>query len=362
MTWQNNLLAAAVVMATSASAWAEESRDAEGWTCASEDMEKALASAERRLVIVEGRLDGALGFAFHSRRHVLTTFGAVFWAEGVGVKLPSGESVEARVVAVAPEDDLAILELPRPLLPEPFEEGEAARVGDPVYAVGTTDYFEGTPTVHAGVVNAAKERRFHTDALEGSFFKVGGPILACKGGLVGIARQSYGDESVPIARARALVAEIGAQEPYEGPPVRPHVELGLIAHGGKDIAGGGASVGFSLVGREGWEVKTRFGALIVGELDGEYHGGRIIAQTALGYRARLGGDWSLSAAGGVGFVFDNMCRDQCAEAEPQYTRYRFMPTLELGVQFWPGTLSYQYQLDVEDPRLSIHQVLVGVDF
>jgi hypothetical protein len=380
MTW-NRIFATAALMAVSGNVWAAEDEvlvqekepaqleepaqpeqpAKEEWACASEDMERVLEQVKPRLVVIEGRLDNALGFAFHDRRHVLTTFGAVFWADAVHVRMPDGESVEARVVAVDSENDLAILELPL-LLAKPLPIGEKPRVGDPVYAVGTTDYGGSTPTVHAGLVNSVKDELFHTDALENSFFKLGGPIVACKGGgVVGIARQGWGDESMSLGPARALVGQIGVQPEYEGPPVRPNFEAGLLMHAGEDIAGGGMSLGLNLIGRGGWEVKNRLGVVVAGELETGWSGARIFGQTAVGYRAQLDEDFSLTVNGGVAYVFERFCQDQCGDTAPQWTRHRVMPTIELGIQLWPATLTYQYMLDVQNPDLSIHQGLLGID-
>ena len=47
---------------------------------------------------------------------------------------------------------------------------------------------------------------------------------------------------------------------------------------------------------------------------------------------------------------------------PFILRNRFLPTVEVGFQFWPGFLSYQFMMDVENRELSTHQLMLGIDF
>jgi hypothetical protein len=329
-------------------------------------MESALEMAKKRLVRIEGRLEGTLGFVFHSRYHVLTTFSSVFWAESLRVRLPDGSISTARVVAKNSAADLALLELDRAALDKPMPIGPAVHVGDPVFAVGSTSYDRwGGKTIHAGVVNSSREKQFHTDALQASFYREGGPILDCRGQLVGMATSSWGQAAISIEHAVALTDEIGKQEIYEGPVVRPHFEFGVPVHFDDYAAGAGVSLGLGLVFDQSFELKLKGGLVALKQLHGEQESGaRLFAQTLLGYRMFLDADrdFSVNVGAGLTFAHDRFCRDQCSDDNPPFVmRNRFLPTVETGLQFWPGFISYQFMMDTEHWELSTHQLMLGID-
>lgn len=368
MTYRAPLLLVASAILFSPPARADAPADtppAESWACSSESMEDALRSAEKGLVRVEGRLDSAVGFVFHSPYHVLTTFSAVFWGECLSVRLPDGRLSPVRVVAHDSEADLAVIELDRPVKIEPLELGPDVRVGDPVYAVGFTSFYDGDASIHAGVVNSTGTNRFNTDALDGSFHKLGGPILDCTGKLVGIAGEAWGQKAIPIERAVALTEQIGKEPIYEGPVVTPRVEVGGILQADPFAVGGGVAVGVGITGLDGWEINWQGGMVLLGELEGEQKTGlRVFGQTLAGYRLWLDDrrDYSLNLGAGLTIAYEQFCQDQCSDVNPPVLqKTRFLPTLDMGFQFFPGTFSYQYQLDVDTPDMSIHQIMLGIE-
>lgn len=362
-----SLIAWALLFATPA--WADplvvaSDDEPREWACSSENMEQALERTKKRLVHVNGRMDSAVGFVFHSPNHVLTTFSAVFWQESQRVILPDGSTSTVRVVAHDSDNDLAIIELDHAVKATPMETGPSVHVGDPVFAIGLTG-FQGDPSIHPGVVNSVGKKVFHSDALEASFLRSGGPMLDCQGRLVGIATSSWDKSVVPIAHATALADQIGAQDIYEGPVVRPHVEFGAPIHVDEHAAGAGIALGLGMTIQPGIEIKLRGGVVVLKELNGEHDGMRVFAQSLLGYRLHFDDDrdFSMTGMAGLTFAHDRFCRHNCGEDEsPFILRNRFMPTVELGFQFWPGAVSYQYVMDVEIRELSTHQIMLGIEF
>ena len=112
-------------------------------------------------------------------------------------------------------------------------------------------------------------------------------------------------------------------------------------------------------------VPSASAAHIAARSDGERSGGRFFGQAAAGYRFRLDddGDVALGLSGGISANYERFCADTCDDLDPTLTdQWRFMPTLEASLYIWPAVVSYQFMLDVEQPELSVHQVLIGVDF
>jgi hypothetical protein len=339
------------------------------WACSSEQMKRVLESADARMVRIEGRMESSLGFVFHSSRHVLTTFSAVFWHEGLTVHLRDGTTSKVRVVAKNEMADLALVELDHDSGIEPLPVGPEIEVGDPVFAVGRASLYgawSADPEIHAGVVNSKKEDAFRTDALEHGFMREGGPVFDCRGKLVGLALSNWGRSVVPIAIAETLVGQIGRQRIYEGPVVRPHFETGLVAQLAPDSAGGGLALGFGLVFHDVLELKLKGGLLAAALLDdADTRGLRIYGQTLVGTRLFLDDDedFSINLAVGATLAHDSFCAGGCNEnTAPTFQRTRLLPTAEAGFQFWPGYASYQYQVDVETPELSTHQLMIGLQF
>ena len=369
--WLRTLLLLLALLPLAANASAETSDDLkravdEDWACSSENMKDTLAKAEKRLVSVSSRWESSLGFVFFSPHHVLTTFSSVMWHESLSVHLPDGSASSVRVVAYNESANLALIELDRTTGLEPLKMGDAVDVGDPVFAVGKTSAFDGgVGTIHAGVVNAIKPSSFKTDALEAFFHREGGPVFDCQGALVGITVGAYSRYVAPIGIARDLTKEIGKQEIYEGPSVRPHLELGLPLHVDERAIGAGMSLGLGLLFRPGFEMKFKGGLVAMHEHENELAGLRMFGQTLLGWRTYVDDDQdvSFSAAAGVTLSHDRFCEDACNDQNPPVIqRTRWLPTVEAGFQFWPAFVSYQYQVDIKAPPLSVHQIMLGIDF
>ncbi len=330
-------------------------------------MKHTLEAVAPRVVRVHDRWGHSLGFVFHSPYHVLTSFSAVFWRDGGWVELPDGSATTFRVVAHDAAADLAILELARTTRQSPLLAGPSPAVGDPVYAVGTTEPWSGgTASIHPGVVNAKQGDRIHTDALDAVFHKQGGPLLDCAGRLVGIAGAAWGNAATTVDPALALADGIGRQPIYEGLPVTPHLLAGAVAHVNEHAAGGGVALGMAIEGIDGWRVSWLGGVLALAKLDdGEQRGLRLFGQTLFGYHLPIDErrTFGVDAGAGLTIAYEQYCEGQCSEINPPWHREtRFLPTLEVGFRVWPARLGYQLQLDLGTTSQSIHHIMLGVDF
>ena len=152
----------------------------------------SLFSDEEQSVVQSGS-----GIIWDAAGHVITNNHVINGTAQIGVRLTSGEFVEARVVGTAPNYDLAVLQLVRPKSAlQPIAVGESAnlQVGQSTFAIGNPYGLDQTLT--SGIVSAlgrslpsgtAHEVKamIQTDAPINPGYS-GGPLLDSAGRLIGL--------------------------------------------------------------------------------------------------------------------------------------------------------------------------------
>jgi 2-alkenal reductase len=137
------------------------------------------------------------GFIWDRSGHVVTNHHVVEGASRVGVRLESGEVLEARVVGSAPDVDLAVLRLEETraeLRPIPIGSSGDLKVGQAVFAIGNPFGLDRTLTT--GIISALGRRLptathreivgvIQTDAAINPG-NSGGPLLDSAGRLIGV--------------------------------------------------------------------------------------------------------------------------------------------------------------------------------
>jgi 2-alkenal reductase len=151
---------------------------------------RAASGAERRGGAGSGFLWDAVG-------HVVTNAHVVEGATRVRVRLDSGEAVDARVVGLAPDQDLAVIRLQETrerLRPIPIGTSSDLKIGQMAYAIGNP--FGLNRSLTAGIVSALDRRLptapnreitgvIQTDAPINPG-NSGGPLLDSAGRLIGV--------------------------------------------------------------------------------------------------------------------------------------------------------------------------------
>jgi putative serine protease PepD len=143
-----------------------------------------------------GRGSGS-GFAIDQRGHVVTNAHVVSGtSSGIRLVLATGRSVDAEIVGVDLDNDLAVLRAADAsgLRPLTLGRSSALRVGDPVLAIGSPLGLEGTVT--AGIVSAVnRQARFGDNGNRQTAIQTdaainpgnsGGPLVNAAGQVVGV--------------------------------------------------------------------------------------------------------------------------------------------------------------------------------
>jgi 2-alkenal reductase len=145
----------------------------------------------------QGVVQSGTGIAWDTAGHVITNHHVIKGTDRIGVRLTSGEFVNARVVGVAPTYDLAVLQLEGLRSPlQPIAVGRSAdlQVGQQTFAIGNPYGLEQTLT--SGIVSALHRRLptatsheisgvIQTDAPINPG-NSGGPLLDSAGRLIGV--------------------------------------------------------------------------------------------------------------------------------------------------------------------------------
>jgi serine protease Do len=161
------------------------------------------------------------GFVIEDDGQILTNYHVIQNAERIMVKFSDGRSVQARVLGVDPDTDIALIKVEAKNLPvAPMGDSETLRVGEWVCAIGNPLAYEHTVTV--GVVSYLGRKLFdssldnyiQTDAAI-NFGNSGGPLINGRGEVVGInsaisQRASNIGFAVPINEARAILPQLKA--------------------------------------------------------------------------------------------------------------------------------------------------------
>ncbi len=372
-----------------------ETPEEEGPRCEGAFVERVYRQTKPSVVRIT-RPDGGLGtgFVFFSNQHVATALHVVDLGRGVRVEFPgAGRTVEAEVVAVDYEHDLAILELAEPVAAPPLVPRVHVPVGAPILAIGNpygdlpriSRDLEGLLnfSVSQGIVSAKSDAYIQTDAVL-SPGNSGGPMLTCDGQVIGVAdrlleqRIGFG---VPVSHLVKLTSSIGEGK-YRGRWTTRDGAVGFAAH--FDVANFyGFYLGGSLVGFDRLSLTTRFGLLFAGKNDTsdpvvDRSVRRLFLELTLNYRI-LFFPYSFPTyfslgAGGIG-LFDRGDETRLdAVAGPAGGAPKLVATTTAirggGVEpIFQGTLSlgalevsYGYALDVNHTQYSAHRVLVGLSF
>ncbi|GAA0939227.1 hypothetical protein GCM10009554_28800 [Kribbella koreensis] len=143
-----------------------------------------------------GRATGS-GFAIDQQGHVVTNAHVVEGASDVSLVLSTGRSVDASIIGVDADNDLAVLQVSgnvEGLRSLTLGRSSQLQVGDPVLAVGSPLGLEGTVT--AGIVSAVnRQARFGDNGNRQSAIQTdaainpgnsGGPLVNSAGQVVGV--------------------------------------------------------------------------------------------------------------------------------------------------------------------------------
>jgi 2-alkenal reductase len=103
----------------------------------------------------ESDVQTGTGIIWDAAGHVITNYHVIKGSDQFAAHLPSGESVDVRVVGTAPNYDLAVLQLERtrvPLHPIAVGKSSEVQVGQSAFAIGNPYGLEQTLT--SGIVSA----------------------------------------------------------------------------------------------------------------------------------------------------------------------------------------------------------------
>ena len=159
------------------------------------------------------------GFVIEGDGQILTNYHVIQNAERIMVKFSDGRSLQARVLGIDPDTDIALIKVDARNLPAaPLGDSEDLRVGEWVCAIGNPLAYEHTVTV--GVVSYLGRKLFdtsldnyiQTDAAI-NFGNSGGPLINGRGEVVGInsaisQRASNIGFAVPINEAREVLPQL----------------------------------------------------------------------------------------------------------------------------------------------------------
>ena len=137
------------------------------------------------------------GFVWDTAGHIVTNYHVVEDATKVQVQLDSGKPIPAKVVGIAPEYDLAVVQLkevPKDLRPIPLGSSHDLKIGQSVYAIGNP--YGLSRTLTTGIVSALDRTLptseyaeiagvIQTDAAINPG-NSGGPLLDSAGRLIGV--------------------------------------------------------------------------------------------------------------------------------------------------------------------------------
>ncbi len=167
------------------------------------------------------------GFVWDKEGHIITNYHVIQGADRATVTLSDRTTLEATLVGVAPEKDLAVLKIDAPrnkLIPIPLGTSDNLRVGQNVYAIGNP--FGLDQTLTTGIVSALGREIesvagvpirdvVQTDAAINPG-NSGGPLLDSSGRLIGVNTAIYSPSgasagigfSIPVDAVRWVVPEL----------------------------------------------------------------------------------------------------------------------------------------------------------
>lgn len=202
---------------------------------------RTTSSVESDLFLQPVPTQGAgTGMVLDNLGHILTNAHVVEGAETIDVIVNDGRSLEARLIGRDRLTDLAVLKVSDgDLQPAVFGDSDAARVGDPVVAVGHALALQGGPTVTLGIIsaldrtiqptqNTTLEHVIQTDAAINPG-NSGGALLNSKGEVIGINTAiAGGAQNIGFAIAITPAKQIVNQLVTEGEIVRPYLGVSMV--------------------------------------------------------------------------------------------------------------------------------------
>lgn len=173
-----------------------------------------------------GSVGSGTGWIWDEQGHIVTNNHVIDQAEQVAVRRSDGELIPARVIGRAPQYDLAVLELRRPIKAPPLALGSSSdlKVGQTVFAIGNPFGLEGTLT--SGIVSAVNRNLptpngreilgvIQTDAAINPG-NSGGPLLDSAGRVVGVNSAIFSPSgayagvgfAIPVDTVRKVAPEL----------------------------------------------------------------------------------------------------------------------------------------------------------
>ena len=226
----------------------EERRDIEVFRAASASVAYITSVALRRdfftMNVFEIPQGSGSGFVWDSRGHVVTNYHVIQEANAVRVTLADQSEWDGRIVGVAPDKDLAVLQVDAPaehLRPLPLGSSARLLVGQRVLAIGNPFGLDHSLTV--GVVSAlGRELRSPSGRLIRDVVQTdaainpgnsGGPLLDSAGRLVGVNTAIFSPSgasagigfAVPVDTVAALVPQLI----QHGKPIQPGIGIVPVA-------------------------------------------------------------------------------------------------------------------------------------
>jgi 2-alkenal reductase len=183
------------------------------------------------------------GFVWDTKGHIVTNNHVVQGARKVMVALDAGNPIEATVVGVAPDYDLAVVKLktvPRDLKPIPLGHSRDLRIGQTVFAIGNP--FGLSRTLTQGIVSAldrhlpTSEQREIAGAIQTDAAinpgNSGGPLLDSAGRLVGVTSAIRGataqSSGIGLAIPSDLVNRVVPQLIARGRAPQPGIGIAAV--------------------------------------------------------------------------------------------------------------------------------------
>jgi S1-C subfamily serine protease len=237
------------------------------------------------------------GFVWDQLGHIVTNYHVVEAGDRASVTLNDGSTYPAKIVGVAPDKDLAVLEIdakPDKLLPLPIGQSANLKVGQKVLAIGNPFGLDQTLTtgVISGLgreIKSVTQRPIYdviqTDASINPG-NSGGPLLDSAGRLIGINTAIYSPSganagigfAVPVDTINAIVPQLIKN----GKIARPGLGINILndavaaqhqVHGVAimQVAPGGAAEQAGLVGAKSFGGAVELGDVIISIDNVEVH-------------------------------------------------------------------------------------------
>jgi hypothetical protein len=352
-----------------------------------------------RASVVRIELAGCVGagFVVGDGTLVATAFHVVESARPITIALANGTSVDAEVLAVDEDRDLALLKASRPI-GAPLELRSSADVGEAVLAIGhpfgTEASSDGNTegllnwSVSQGIVSAMGPVELQTDAALNPG-NSGGPLLGRDGRVIGVAVASSGPGVGMAVRSEHLARLIDDPTLHEGysGDWSFHFGASFVFDFDREGVMMGPALGLSLDFADKLAF-TLSAAYLFGAEDTEalleVDRQGFSANLAVQYRLLLPIDrfpLYLVPGVGVGVSYVNTrtnrlelqgaagcdlasmrCPVDAFVSSSSRDRWSVRPEASLGLEVGYATITYTFALDLADPALSTHRIGVGFRF